>query len=33
MINLLNTDAEFDFEEKSKIDGFTVESPLDLIEI
>ena len=32
MINLLNTDAEFDFEEKSKIDGFTVESPLDLIE-
>ena len=32
MINLLNTDVEFDFKAKCKIDGSIVESPLDLIE-
>ena len=33
MINLLNTDAEFSFKDRSKIDGFKVESPINKIEI
>ena len=33
MINLLNTDAEFSFKDRSKIDGFKVESPVNKVEI
>ena len=33
MINLLNTNAEFSFKDRYKIDGFKVESPINKVEI